>query len=584
MSPNVCPFKRMSNVHCPVQSFWSLPKVNADKSNDWAAVELDKNLLKILEADSRPESETCSWFNMFMAYLFREWKDNDAVRRIFLKKIHGEFEDLLRTTAGKIITGITINGYSLGSSLPIIKKISIVRTSSKDNNTSKVPEIFGKSAYVSVKVVSLKGKVGLKLTRHPFSHWSFSFYKEPEIQFQAQTLFEGRKLPQLASLITNQLRRSLRKKHTLPNAVPRMKPFIPRLDNEVYIHNNKLSCGQLSVKVVSCSRLSRAVKATSVYCVLSLGFCAMSGKVGLPYGYWVTHDTVVEKDETSPFGVTFKQCFDMRRSSRSGQKAEIVIIESVIPNSPADRANLKRDDVIIAVDNQALSSLKEVVKQIKGKNRFNLKIQRKQIKPMGSHQLHDATSEVPGESTVERDSAKLAAAVSNSEFGVLDDNTHPGKDWILYDGTDNEEDTVVNVADDLGGESTSRTTEITTTCDPIWNEQFHLSVEKDHRYLNASVWYRLEEKSTFDLMIGYVSVPIMNISVTAMSLPKNSFRNTYILTPADVFRVDSSQSSVRLSSMLRHKGITHEWCGDITLEFIHETKIGSQSVDSVAGL
>lgn len=31
------------------------------------------------------------------------------------------------------------------------------------------------------------------------------FQKEPEIQFQVQTIFEGRKLPQLASLITNQV-------------------------------------------------------------------------------------------------------------------------------------------------------------------------------------------------------------------------------------------------------------------------------------------------------------------------------------------------------------------------------------------
>lgn len=33
----------------------------------------------------------------------------------------------------------------------------------------------------------------------------------------------------------------------------------------------------------------------------------MSGKIGLPYGYWITRDILVEKDEASSFGVTFKQ-------------------------------------------------------------------------------------------------------------------------------------------------------------------------------------------------------------------------------------------------------------------------------------
>jgi hypothetical protein len=35
--------------------------------------------------------------------------------------------------------------------------------------------ILGKSAYVHVKIVSLKGKARLQFTRHPFTHWSFSF-------------------------------------------------------------------------------------------------------------------------------------------------------------------------------------------------------------------------------------------------------------------------------------------------------------------------------------------------------------------------------------------------------------------------
>ena len=35
--------------------------------------------------------------------------------------------------------------------------------------------IFGRSAYVHIKIVSIKGKARLQFTRTPFTHWSFSF-------------------------------------------------------------------------------------------------------------------------------------------------------------------------------------------------------------------------------------------------------------------------------------------------------------------------------------------------------------------------------------------------------------------------
>ena len=37
--------------------------------------------------------------------------------------------------------------------------------------------IFGKTAYMAVKLNSLKGRLRLQLTRIPCTHWSFSFYE-----------------------------------------------------------------------------------------------------------------------------------------------------------------------------------------------------------------------------------------------------------------------------------------------------------------------------------------------------------------------------------------------------------------------
>ena len=35
--------------------------------------------------------------------------------------------------------------------------------------------ILGRSAYVHIKIVSIKGKARIQFTRQPFTHWSFSF-------------------------------------------------------------------------------------------------------------------------------------------------------------------------------------------------------------------------------------------------------------------------------------------------------------------------------------------------------------------------------------------------------------------------
>lgn len=37
--------------------------------------------------------------------------------------------------------------------------------------------VFGTSAYVSITVSKLEGKGRLSFTRHPYTHWSFSFFE-----------------------------------------------------------------------------------------------------------------------------------------------------------------------------------------------------------------------------------------------------------------------------------------------------------------------------------------------------------------------------------------------------------------------
>lgn len=65
--------------------------------------------------------------------------------------------------------------------------------------------ILGRSAYVHVKIVSIKGKARLQFTRYPFTHWNFAFIEDPIIEFDATSHFDGRQIPQLTMLILTQV-------------------------------------------------------------------------------------------------------------------------------------------------------------------------------------------------------------------------------------------------------------------------------------------------------------------------------------------------------------------------------------------
>ena len=185
---------------------------------------------------SKPE--TCNFLNAIFLFLFRELQDTPVVRHWLTKKIKVEFEELLQTkTAGRLLEGLSLRDLSLGNSLPVFHTARLMHP--VQLNADGMPEelnfevdleynggfhlaidvelVFGKSAYLFVKMTRVMGRLRLQFTRTPFSHWSFSFLEDPLIDFEVQSQFEGRPLPQLTSIIVNQLKRVIKKKHTLPN-------------------------------------------------------------------------------------------------------------------------------------------------------------------------------------------------------------------------------------------------------------------------------------------------------------------------------------------------------------------------------
>lgn len=182
--------------------------------------------------------ETCHFLNAIFLFLFRELRDTALVRDWVIKKIKVEFEELLQAKmTGKVLEGLSLREVSLGDVLPVFKSVKLIRPVICNEEGS--PEelgfevdleynggfhlaidadlVFGKSAYLFVKISRVMGKLKLVFTRLPFTHWFFSFMDDPVVHFEVKSQFEGRPMPQLTSIIVNQFKKVIKRKHTLPN-------------------------------------------------------------------------------------------------------------------------------------------------------------------------------------------------------------------------------------------------------------------------------------------------------------------------------------------------------------------------------
>ncbi|KAM9364663.1 PDZ domain-containing protein 8 [Pholidichthys leucotaenia] len=331
--------------------------------------------------------ETCNFLNAIFLFLFRELRDTPVVRHWITKKIKVEFEELLQTkTAGRLLEGLSLRDISLGNSLPVFKTARLMKPMSV--NEDGMPEelnfevdieynggfhlaidvelVFGKSAYLFVKMRRVVGRLRLQFTRMPFSHWSFSFLEDPVVDFEVKSQFEGRPLPQLTSIIVNQLKRVIKKKHTLPNYKIRYKPFFPfqvqppldsACDLDLAVQDSRLVEGRLRVTLIECSRLfilGSYDRETHVHVTLELSSHPWKEKTRSSI-----KRTEIIKGPCGSFGMTFRQI------SASEGDAVHVIIETIMPGSPAALADLQKGDRLIEIGGVRVTSSVQIPKLLK---------------------------------------------------------------------------------------------------------------------------------------------------------------------------------------------------------------------------
>uniref|UniRef100_A0A8B9D9K9 PDZ domain containing 8 n=1 Tax=Anser cygnoides TaxID=8845 RepID=A0A8B9D9K9_ANSCY len=354
------------------------------------------------EPPSEPSSreETCHFLNAIFLFLFRELRDTALVRNWVTKKIKVEFEELLQTKmTGKVLEGLSLRDVSLGNVLPVFKAVKLIRP--VVCNEEGCPEelgfevdleynggfhlaidadlVFGKSAYLFVKISRVMGKLKLVFTRLPFTHWYFSFMDDPVILFEVKSQFEGRPMPQLTSIIVNQFKKVIKRKHTLPNYKIRLLIF------------------------------GSYERETNVHCTMEL-----SSNVWEEKSRSSIKTAELVKGNLQSVGLT------LRLVQSKEEDAGHVVIETVTPNSPAAAADLQRGDRLLAIGSVKITSTVQVLKLIRQAGDRVLVFYER---PVGYNQHGSALQDGFGQledsaflTQQDDDPASLSADVDNRDF------------------------------------------------------------------------------------------------------------------------------------------------------------------------
>ena len=181
--------------------------------------------------------------------------------------------------------------------LRVISKLPVSTCVSWDNLLILRGEYFVSRGASCLKRWVSSPKILIKVVLWESLFECASFLKEPEVEFEAESQFEGKNLPQLTSLILNHLRKSIQKKHTLPAYKIRYSPLFPELKpqdeaQEVYVHDSLVTVGDLEVTVVGCSRLPELENGTWQYCTLSVDMLPWSQLAENRRAMWPTFEVV----------------------------------------------------------------------------------------------------------------------------------------------------------------------------------------------------------------------------------------------------------------------------------------------------
>lgn len=414
----------------------------------------------------------------------------------------------------------------------------------------------------------ISGIMRLQFTRRPYTHWSLSFIGDPEIEFGIESQFQGRQMQShITSLISNQIRKAIRRKHTLPNYKLRYKPFFNHHAEEE--DSDVIPDGTLEVHILQAARLMMPTKMTigRIYCTVTLSRIPwITAKKGVEENTVVISLLVeIHKTKNQQIGIVFKQLEDS------------VIIEAILPNTPAAKSNLRKDDTLYSVEGKPVSHINQVAKLLKGisKPMFLLRIERIISGQIQTDRVNSTTTDPPdsvdnsGRDKESSENLGIAFSKANDSVQVLkakDEGTTPGssprKSGLLSRNksrsltrNDSEGDgstaTINNVDKSespakkgvprVGSMESVREESVFTqhvSKDYTFNSLIHLAdnssltLDDCSKYLNINVM-GITTDGREDVLLGYSNIPIGNILTECSESNLRNFLKDFSLQPPD---------------------------------------------------
>ncbi|KAG0726676.1 PDZ domain-containing protein 8 [Chionoecetes opilio] len=331
----------------------------------------DELMNKLRQGEGFHRRETCLSLNLILQFFFQEKRFEAGIMRWLTNILTQEFNDLMKHRAlSKVIHNMQIRDLNLGTNFPVVRAVTAKHVN-LNPETSILEEVdinveleynggiqlaidassrISKSAMVKIKVVHLSGNGRLQFSRHPFTHWSFSFYDEPQVEFEVYSSL-GLHIPRFNSIIVSQLRGILKRKHTLPYFKLRGPPLIRRHNQQANEEGCSVPPGRLTGSVVKCTRLQTSLVGEVMYCTVILSDLPIVCAVEKTSGLWVVQDVALKRPQGSSVGI-------LLRNAEEGTQ----MIESIQQNSPAHLAGLRKNDVVLAVNGTFIHSGQQAAK------------------------------------------------------------------------------------------------------------------------------------------------------------------------------------------------------------------------------
>ncbi|XP_066588005.1 PDZ domain-containing protein 8 isoform X2 [Prorops nasuta] len=637
-SPKASPPERPTRHGKAVLPEELLDKVQDDKSN----INNRKNIAQ--------GNENLA-INLTLQFLFNELRNAERVRLWLYRKLNNEFKELLtQTTTGKLLDSVKLRDLHLGTAFPTIKGLEVA-DSKIDADTGllesldlsldlhysgnfqmsiDVKMVLGKTAYMALQVKRVTGRARLQFTRVPYTHWSLSFYSDPILELEVQSQFQGRQLqPQIISLITGQIRRAIRRKHTLPRYKMRYKPFFRRLNDEAVdlseVISTLLTPGYLEVSLLEVSRLNLgSMLATEdpsqieIYCTMSVDptpWVYLTQYNGIAY---MVLDLIISKTCSQQLGVVFKQ----EAVTEIGQTC--VLVETIVAGSPAAIAEMKKGDILVAVDGRKISSMNQVAKLVKSavQRRFIIRVERKYVKSDLERQFGSRCSDIEKaniDKNVERKSSKSESIISKTEPSIdADVGKMKVENQIKFSDLRDSESEHLEKPDtgsklfrrrkssapanedaaqipdtpsrrvsmvsnhstassnlvSFGSEDITNMTDLyfTTKEKPLaslitFEETRSFQIDSEVPFLNIGVWGRVKGGENPPKLLGYINTPIKLILAQCSTSSTGHYLKCHALLPVDT--ASTATSHLKLHG---YSGFDPTLCyGDILLSYVWES-------------